>query len=242
MAVSRARLIGVVLLCACTARAWPSLESATPAGSPAAWQPEAAATRAGAFLDGLADAGITLSRATLTHYVQRSIALLEPIVEAQWRHILQSKVLAMDETPIKAGKAGKGKLKTTWYWPVYGEDDEICFTWSTSRGSGHVKAQLGDFAGTLLSDGYAAYDAYARSRPEVTQAQCWAHTRRYFERAQGSDPAAAQGLEWIGALYRVERQIRDAWPYTGVERRSDRRHLMAIPVWVYRGIKTLISS
>jgi len=157
----------------------------------------------------LRDAGITLSRATLTHYVRRSIGLLCPIYDAQWRHMLQSKVLAMDETPIKAGKAGKGKLKTTWYWPVYGEDDEICFTWSTSRGSGHIKAQLGEFAGTLLSDGYAAYDAYARSRPEVTQAQCWAHTRRYFERAQDSDPAAQEALELIGALYRVEAQIRD---------------------------------
>ena len=157
----------------------------------------------------LADAGITLSRATLTHYVQRSIDLLRPIYDAQWRHVLQSKVLAMDETPIKAGKAGKGKLKTTWYWPVYGEDDEICFTWSTSRGSGHVKAQLGGFAGTLLSDGYVAYDTYAKSRPEVTQAQCWAHTRRYFERAQDSDPAAQEALELIGALYQVEAQIRD---------------------------------
>ena len=100
-------------------------------------------------------------------------------------------------------------MKATWYWPIYGQDDEICFTWSTSRGSAHVKQQLGEFAGTLLSDGYAAYHTYAKSRPQVTQAQCWAHTRRYFERAQGSDPAAAQGLEWIGALYRVERQIRD---------------------------------
>jgi transposase len=157
----------------------------------------------------LADAGITLSRSTLTHYVQRSIDLLRPVYEAQWRHVLQSRVLAMDETPIKAGKAGKGKLKTTWYWPIYGEGDEVCFTWSPSRGSGHVKAQLGDFTGTLLSDGYGAYDAYAKSRPEVTQAQCWAHTRRYFERACDSDPAAQEALERIGALYRIEAQIRD---------------------------------
>ena len=100
-------------------------------------------------------------------------------------------------------------MKATWYWPIYGQDDEICFTWSTSRGSGHVKQQLGDFEGTLLSDGYAAYDAYARSRPQVTQAQCWAHTRRYFERAQDSDPAATEALDLIGALYQVEQQIRD---------------------------------
>jgi transposase len=157
----------------------------------------------------LADAGITLSRATLTHYTQRAIELLRPIHDAQWQHVLQSKVLAMDETPIKAGKAGKGKLKATWYWPVYGQDDEICFTWSSSRGSGHVKQQLGDFEGTLLSDGYAAYDAYAKRRPAVTQAQCWAHTRRYFERAQDSDPVATEALDLIGALYQVEQQIRD---------------------------------
>ena len=157
----------------------------------------------------LADAGITLSRATLTHYTQRAIDLLRPIFDAQWQHISQSKVLAMDETPIKAGKAGKGKLKASWYWPVYGQEDEICFTWSSSRGSGHVTQQLGDFEGTLLSDGYAAYDAYARSRPQVTQAQCWAHTRRYFERAIDSDPAAHEALDWIGALYQVEQQIRD---------------------------------
>jgi len=157
----------------------------------------------------LTDAGITLSRSTLTRYVQQAITLVTPIYDAQWQHILQSKVLAMDETPIKAGRSGKGKMCQTWYWPIYGEDDEICFTWSPSRGSGHVKAQLGDFAGILLSDGYAAYDTYAKAKPEVTQAQCWAHTRRYFERALDSDPAAAQVLELIGTLYQIEAQIRD---------------------------------
>jgi transposase len=157
----------------------------------------------------LADAGITLSRSTLTRYVQQAIGLLQPIYDAQWRHILQSKVLAMDETPIKAGRSGKGKMRQTWYWPIYGEDDEICFTWSPSRGSDHVIAQLGDFAGTLLTDGHKAYDVYAEKRDAVTQAQCWVHARRYFERAQSSDPAAGAALELIGRLYQVEKQIRE---------------------------------
>ena len=56
-------------------------------------------------------AGIQLSRTTLTNWTSRAIALLAPIVEAQNRHLLQSKVLAMDETPIKAGKQGKGKMR-----------------------------------------------------------------------------------------------------------------------------------
>ena len=157
----------------------------------------------------LTDAGITLSRATLTNYTQRAIELLRPIYDAQWRHLLQSRVLAMDETPIKAGRKKKGQLRATWYWPIYGEDDEICFTWSNSRGSAHLESQLAGFEGVLLSDGYAAYDRYAKNKPQIIQAQCWAHTRRYFERARTSDPAAEQALTLIGELYRIEQQIRE---------------------------------
>ena len=28
----------------------------------------------------------------------------------------------------------KGKMQQTYYWPLYGEEDEVAFTWSTSRG------------------------------------------------------------------------------------------------------------
>ncbi len=65
----------------------------------------------------------------------------------------------MDETPIKAGRKKKGQMKASWYWPIYGENDEICFTWSDSRGSAHIEQQLEGFSGVLLSDGYAAYPA-----------------------------------------------------------------------------------
>lgn len=69
----------------------------------------------------LQQAGIQLSRSTLTNWTSRAIALLAPIVEAQNRHILQSRVLAMDETPIKAGKQSKGKMRQAYLWPVYGD-------------------------------------------------------------------------------------------------------------------------
>jgi transposase len=66
----------------------------------------------------LAAAGIHLSRATLTQWVHRTAALLEPIYYALLSSILQSKVLAMDETPIKAGRHEQGKLHTGYFWPV----------------------------------------------------------------------------------------------------------------------------
>ncbi len=158
----------------------------------------------------LKQCGITLSRSTLTQWVQKATELLQPIYDAQLQHMLQSKVLAMDETPIKAGRKKKGKMQSTWYWPIYGEQDELAFTWSSSRATAHIEKQLAGFAGTLLTDGYAAYDCYAKNKPEITQAQCWAHTRRYFIKAEKIEPEAVrQALDYIGALYQFEEQARE---------------------------------
>lgn len=158
----------------------------------------------------LQQAGITLSRTTLTQQVGRAAALLAPIHQAQLEHVLQSAVLAMDETPIKAGRKGKGKMNTAWFWPLYGDHDEISFTFSPSRAKVHVETVLAKhFRGVLLTDGNPSYARYAEKRPEITHAECWAHTRRQFERAQESDPAAAQALLQIAGLYEVEQWIRD---------------------------------
>jgi transposase len=82
----------------------------------------------------LAMSGITVSRSTLTQQVEKAIALLKPIYDAQLKHILLSKVLAMDETPTKAGRGKPGKMKQAWFWPVYGQDDEVCFIFSPFAG------------------------------------------------------------------------------------------------------------
>jgi len=159
----------------------------------------------------LRQCGIEIARATLTNLSSRAIDLLEPIFDAQFEHILQSRVLAMDETPIKAGRKSKGKLRQGYLWQIYGEADEIVFGYTPSRVAGHVRDVLGEsFSGTLVSDGYEAYARYARQNTLMTHAQCWAHTRRYFERAKEADPtAAAQALALIGELYRIEAHIRD---------------------------------
>ncbi|MEJ2239550.1 MAG: IS66 family transposase, partial [Gemmatimonadales bacterium] len=158
----------------------------------------------------LRQAGIQLSRSSLTTWAGRAIDLLEPIVDAQYRHLLQSRVLAMDETPIKAGLKKKGKMRQAYFWPLYGEGDEMVFRYAPSRAHHHVESFLGEYTGTLLSDGYEAYAAYAASHKRVTHAECWSHCRRGFERAQESEPAAsAEALALIGTLYRHEQVIRE---------------------------------
>ena len=108
----------------------------------------------------LHDEGIRVSRPWLTQLMQSTVALLEPICDAQLESIRASRVKAMDEVPIKAGRASPGKMKQTYFWPIYGERDEICFTHSPGRSGQHLRDMLGlsppDDA-VLLSDGYAAY-------------------------------------------------------------------------------------
>lgn len=154
--------------------------------------------------------GIKVARSTLTNLAQRSIALLVPIYQAQLENVLRSRVLAMDETPIKAGRKTKGKMNRAYFWPIYGEQDEVCFTFSLSRGMRHVLEQLGEFKGTLVTDGYGAYEQFCQKNTSLTHAQCWVHSRRYFEQAQEAEPeASAIALAYIGRLYEHEEYIKD---------------------------------
>jgi len=155
--------------------------------------------------------GITVARSSLTHWVQKASALLKPIYLALLRHILLSKTLAMDETPIKAGRSGKGKMNAAWYWPIYGDADEIAFTFARTKARSHIDKTLVDFKGTLLTDGAPAYASFATDHgDDVVHAQCWAHTRRQFERALSDEPRGAnEGLDLIGQLYAIEKTIRD---------------------------------
>ena len=158
-----------------------------------------------------ADGGITLSRPWYTQVAQQAIELLTPVYEAQFASVRGSRIKAMDETPIKAGRAGPGKMKAAYFWPVYGELDEVCFPFFESRRHEHVEEALGlshAQGAVLLSDGYRAYETYAQ-KAGITHAQCWAHCRRHVFEAQEAEPqAAAHGLELIGKLYEVEEHIR----------------------------------
>jgi hypothetical protein len=155
-------------------------------------------------------AGITVSRASLTNWVHRTVELLEPIYQAQVASVRGSTVLAMDETPIRAGRKAKGKMRTAYFWPIYGDRDEVIFPYASSRAHSHVEAFLGEFEGTLLTDGYGAYPAYAEQRAKVEHALCWAHTRRGFVKAEDVEPdRVARALDFIGQLYEIESEIRE---------------------------------
>ena len=69
---------------------------------------------------------------------------------------------------------------------------------------------LDDFAGTIQTDGYPVYLSYAKDRPDLVLAACWAHARRYFYEAVEQTPGLANWmLHQIGLLYQVEAPLRE---------------------------------
>jgi transposase len=158
----------------------------------------------------LLQAGVRLSRGTLTQWVQRAAELLEPIYYALLSSILQSLVLVMDETPVKAGRRVKGKLHTGYFWPIYGDQEEIAFPFAASRAQAVVQEALGKFCGVLVTDGYIVYERFAQTVNRLVHAQCWSHTRRRFVDAERAEPRlVAEALDRIRAFYKEEAYIRE---------------------------------
>jgi transposase len=157
----------------------------------------------------MAAAGVRLARSTLTGLVHRTGDLLQPIFEAQWASVLASDVVAMDETPIKAGRKIRGKMKTGYFWPIYGDQDEIVFPFSDSRSGQMLDEALDGYRGVLLTDGYAPYELYAARVNEIVHAQCWSHTRRQFLKAENVEPELTDtALEYIRHLYEEEARLK----------------------------------
>jgi len=156
-------------------------------------------------------AGITISRVTLTNYFHRAVDLLGPIYYSQLSSILQSAVLLMDETPVKAGRAAqRGKLKQGYYWPLYGDKDEVAFPFGASRAEHIAREVLGEYCGILVTDGYKVYEKVVGTQEMIRHAQCWVHTRRQFIKAEQVEPELVKrALEFIGAMYAIEEQIEE---------------------------------
>ena len=131
-----------------------------------------------------------------------------------WEHLLtDTKVrgyLQADETPIKVLETRKkGSTHQGWYW-VYHDPiaRTVLFDYQPTRRGSAAKKVLDDFKGYLQTDGYSGYKKIG-ARPGVTHLGCWAHARRYFEKALDNDSQrAGQGLLYIQGLYEVERKAR----------------------------------
>jgi hypothetical protein len=124
--------------------------------------------------------------------------------------------LCADETFVRYLDPREPKGSSTGYfWAYRGGGKDVIFDWQTSREHRHVAGWIGQgFEGTLLSDGYEAYNSYCEGQKsrgkDVRRAACLAHIRRKFEESEDQRPElVAWVLRIIAQLYRIETPLRE---------------------------------
>ncbi len=174
---------------------------------------------------------IILSRKTMCGWVWRTANWLRIIYEALRLEVLAAAYLQADETPIRYICPGHGKTKKGYLWVYLAPGRGVFFEWHAGRGADCLENMLGDFGGTVQTDGYLAYESHNKSRPDgrkLKLGNCWAHARRGFFRAQDESALAKAALADIRELYRVEAELREAG--AGAEQRAARRGAESAPM------------
>jgi transposase len=165
--------------------------------------------------------GIDLDRSTLADWVGSVSNLLNPLVTAISRHVLQADKLHADDTPVPVLCPGRGTTRQGRLW-TYVRDDRpaglevppaVWFVYSPDRKGEHPRRHLQHFEGVLQADGYAGFDKlYNEADPDhpIKEAACWAHVRRKFYDIQVAtdSPVGSEALVRIAELYGIETEIR----------------------------------
>jgi len=145
-----------------------------------------------------------------------SEALSAPVAEAL-SHLREQAVAYVDET---GWREGNGKA---WLWAAVTGFVTV-FMIHASRGAKAAKELLAEFAGTLVSDRWSAYNI----RDPAVRQLCWAHLKRNFaafvERGGRSAEIGRALLAEVKTLFGLWRRVRDGT----LERSSFREHMRPV--------------
>lgn len=121
-------------------------------------------------------------------------------------------VLHVDETYAQIilrsdGKPGQTNAYNWVYRTVPSQGPIITlFQSSLSRGRNELESFTQNYQGIIVCDGYSAYG----NLPGVTFANCWAHVRRYWLKADSKNGRI--GVNYCDQLYRLERKFKGFSP------------------------------
>ena len=156
-------------------------------------------------------ADIEIAPSTIDSWVAQSGNLLVPLYDRMVEILKNQRYIQADETTLKVlDKDKKGETHLGYLWVYHAVLSKLCiFDYQKGRGTGAPRQMLTDYRGALQTDGYKVYDHYCLSK-EITHLACWAHARRYFEKALTQDQKrASYVLTEIQKLYAIERKTTD---------------------------------
>jgi transposase len=173
--------------------------------------------------------GLVVERQTLWDQLQALAFHLRPSYEALPSEVFSSPLIHADETHWYLLDKGPGKK---WYAWTVASPDTVYHRILPSRSGATARTVLGDYAGVVVVDGYAAYQTATKSTADgpapATLAFCWAHVRRKFVEALKFYPACQQVLELIGKLYALEEDLPDWHALEGQAQQDALAHRLTV--------------
>lgn len=164
------------------------------------------------------DKGLVLPRNMMANWnIKISQYYLEPLYNLMHKKIKeQSEILHCDETTMQCNKEANRKATSNSYmWVMCSGELEkqkgVIFKYSPSRSAETAKEFLNGYKGILVTDGYASYDTIE----DITHAECWAHTRRYFyesiplldNKQMDTTTDGYVGVKYCDKLFEIEEKI-----------------------------------
>jgi transposase len=186
----------------------------------------------------------------LSGWVDACYRRLSPLEEALQHYVVTDGKLHADDTPVQVLLPGNKKTKTGRLW-TYVRDDRntglalppaVWFANSPDRKGIHPQTHLSGFSGVLQADGYAGFNELYRDG-RITEAACWAHTRRKIHDVHVRTPSALtdEALKRIGELYAVKADIRGMQPEQRLAECEwkTKSLLKSLESWLHENMKTL---
>ena len=157
--------------------------------------------------------GLDTNDKNLSNWVIRAAQdWLLPIYERMKKMMMAKSLLHVDETGAQIinrsdGKSGQSNAYNWVYRSVPSQGPILTlFQSSLSRARSVLESFIEGFSGTIICDGYSAYDKIEG----VTFANCWAHVRRYWMKADSKNGQI--GVDYCNELYRLEREFKKLPP------------------------------
>jgi hypothetical protein len=166
--------------------------------------------------------GFRISRSTQSIWCGDVADLVEPVYRRMIKRVLQSHLIATDDThmPMQA----KDKAIRAYMWVYIGDEDHPynIYDFSLGRNREGPINFLGDYNQVLLADGYAGYNGVVTGNA-LTRAGCWLHLKRKFVEAERTAPEIALAVvESVRALYAIEHASRALTPSERLQMRQEK--------------------
>ncbi len=176
--------------------------------------------------------GVALSRRAMCDTLLAASEPLSLLADRVQAKVLADGMVHHDDTPVDMMTEGMNsashiKEARLWVATVPSRDGPWThFKFSISREGRHIEDFFKDYRGTLMSDDFAGYGRL--DEEQVRRLLCWAHARRKFFESLGSSPLeAAEMLERIRLLYKLEHSVESGPEHD--EQRLRMRQEMAVP-------------